>query len=378
MASAVSIGTSAQAQIGATIKRAKIDNARVGISAYRPNLLIEDVLVSNTQDEGIAIGTSATQSLHAGGFVTIRRAMCVNNGIDEVSAIGDPIQLYNSTGFAGTLNIEQCYIRRNVQVKQGIMLGDVSGTVNVLRNHLYGETSGNIQIGIAGISDTGRINIKYNHWNAESSNGNPLVRLVTGDGGTGNATVSTVIDIEYNSSKFNTYAGLFSWAPSTGTIAGTVYINNNTCIGDSTLSPTSWGGFVGLYSTGTIAGTATAFIDNNIVKGTSSAFIRLPTGSLNDARWKIRGNILDSVGVPGYVGAQGAGTQYNSVTTLQAAHSAATGNTEGISNINEFFRPLPGSIALTGRNDLGYVRDVEGKQGRKYAGNYTVSKFSIK
>lgn len=370
MSSAVSIGTSAQAQIGATIRRCLVDGAVVGISCYRPNTLIEDTAVRNTSDDGITIGTGASQSFHAGNTVTLRRVSLQNNGFDTASAVGDAVQLFNSTGFQGTMRLEQSLIQREAQIKQGVMLGALSGVVEILGCHFDGQGVGSTQIGVAEMTATGVLRVKRNYWQGSTSNGNPLVRMAAGESGsTGTMADGATILMENNVADFDAYGGLFSWgSASTGTLAGDVTVRNNTCRGvaDNGLS---WSAAVGAQTAGTVGATASMTVENNAFIGASPVVFRMPASGENDARWVFRGNRIDGAAAACVVGAS-AGTSYATVAEFEAAHSYASVNSEGECQVTNRLTPKPGSPLLDGGYDAGSRRDIRRLQSRRHVGAY--------
>lgn len=370
---AVSIGTSTQANVGATMRRFAVLGGKQGMAIYRPDTLLEDGIVRDTLDDGIVIGTGLTQSYHAGRFNTLRRLNLIDNGVDETTGIGDPVQLLNSDGYQGTLKFQQSMVRRNSPVKQGFMMAAVAGSVEVEAVHWDGEVSGSVQVGIESVQAGGKVTVRRNYWRQVASNGNPYVRLVDGsnpfaDGG--------LIVVEDNVVDAQSHAGLFSLGPFLQTIAGDVIVRNNTVLGvaDNGLS---WSAAIGAQTAGTLAATCSMTIENNLIAGASPVAIRLPTGGQNNARWVARGNRVHGTQAVAYFGAAGFGQEYGTVAAFQAAHSFASGNSEGDPLTTPEGIPLPGSPLLTQGIDLGYLRDIRGFQSRKHIGAYGPARLRI-
>jgi len=359
-ATSVVIGASNQAGVGATLRRSAVLDGKAGILIYRPDTLIEDCLVRDIADDGIVVGTTATQSLHSGRWNTIRRVNLLNCGTDTVADIGDPFQLLDSDGYAGALVFADSLIRRNAQVKQAIMLGTVNGTVSIVGVHFDGERIGTIQVGLYRALAAGRVQIRRSYWKQVASNGNPYVRMVAGGLATGSEL--TIAD---NIVDATSHAGLFSWGPAVGTLDGVVTVRGNTVLGiaDNGLS---WSAAIsGQTTTATIGANAQLIVENNILSGASPVAIRLPTGGLNDARFPCRNNVVFGATNAGYVGAQGSGTAYATVAAFEAAHSQATGNLSADPALRTGYRLAAGSPALGAGRHTVYTRDITGVQRPK-------------
>lgn len=199
----------------------------------------------------------------------------LNNGFDTTAAIGDPIQLFNSTGYQGTLRVLQSFIQRNVQVKQGIMLGNIAGAVEIDGNHFDGQQIGSVQVGVAEIAAAGRLRVTRNYWRGGTPNGNPLVRMVSDESGsTGSIADGGTVLVANNVSDFITYGGLFSWgSASTGTLAGDVVVRNNTCRGVAG-NGLSWSAAIGAQTAGTVTATASLVAEDNAMIGASQSHCR--------------------------------------------------------------------------------------------------------
>lgn len=342
---AISIGSSAQAQVGATLRRCQVINAKQAVSNYRPNTLIEYCLFENTSDDGVVVATGATQSFHAGNFNTIRYNNFINNGYDTAAAIGDAFQLNNSTGYQGTLTVNNNYIYKPSGIKQGFFLASMSNRVYIYNNYFDGATSGTTQIGLTELLAGLKIYISGNYWKQSKTNGNPFVRLSGGalQNGSELHITNNFVDVEE-------HAGLFSWGSDDAAPAGAVYIRNNTVKGRA-YNGLSWSANIGLQTAGTIEVTASAVIENNLLIGSSPVAFKLPTGGLNDSRWVFRNNLVDGALAFAAVGITGTETTYTK-DTFEAGHSTATGNKEESATKN----------ALEGEGYFyGYGKDMNGK-----------------
>jgi hypothetical protein len=354
---AIAIGTSAQSQVGATLRRSKVSNSVKAISVFRPDTVIEDVLIDGCDDDGLTIGTTATQSLHDGRFLRGRRLSLLNCGRDTVSAIGDAIQMTStSTGWAGTLELSDIYVYKPSAVKQGIMLGLLNGVAKIERFYFDGVSAGSVQVGIAGTGASGALTVKHGVVRYNNQPDNAFVRLVGGALAEGSTiTVDNVLLV------CGTYAGLFHWGGGGGTVAGKVYVRNCTAIGvaDNGLS---YRGAVSGQTTQTLDAAAELVCENNVFVGASPVALRLPTGGLNDARWIFRNNSVYGAANVGYVGADGFGTAYAAVAAFEAAHDAATDNLDSDPQLTATHRPRAGSPLIGAGTHLGYTRDIDRKQ----------------
>jgi hypothetical protein len=70
----------------------------------------------------------------------------------------------------------------------------------------------------------------------------------------------------------------------------------------------------------------------------------------------------------------GPTSQFLTLAQMQAAGYNVAGFT-GDPMLDSSYRPLPGSPLLTGGADLGYRRDIERKQGRKFIGAYAAARL---
>lgn len=367
---AISCGATSNSQVGATIRRCAVrGSAGRGITQYRPSTLIEDTLVEDTVSDGITFGTSEVQLDHAGYTTTYRRLSLINNGYSPTE-LGDAIQMSPSTnGFAGTFNIERVFVQRNNPVKQGIMLGTFTVGISITDSHFDGQAVGHIQIGMWAPLAGASITIDRNFFKVAETNTNAIVRFVDGAFGAG-ATVTITRNVVL--APLN--AGLFTWGSSGADVAGDVVIRNNIIIGEL-LSGFSFSASVSAQTTATIEATASMTVENNAFVGVNYAAVRLPAGGLNSAQWVVRGNVADSTASAWAVGPATSETLYATATAFEAAHSHAAGNGDGPALVTETGRPLPGSPLLTSGADLGYVRDIEGKQSRKHIGAYGAAMF---
>lgn len=106
-------------------------------------------------------------------------------------------------------------------------------------------------------------------------------------------------------------------------------------------------------------------VRNNAFLKTGIAAIRQPNSTLNDTRFKYRNNAF---GTTPALWIQNV-TAYTGIAALQAAHNQALNNLEG-ATVNEDGTLPVGSALLTSGFDSGWVRDIQGKQGRKFIGAY--------
>lgn len=317
---AISIGSSSQAQVGATLRRCQVIGAKQGVANYRPNTLIEYCLFKDIANDGIVVATTAAQSFHAGNFNTIQYNNFINIAYDETAAIGDSFQLNASAGYQGTLTVANNYIYKPSGVKQGFMLADIAYRVYIYNNYFDGAETGSTQIGLTDVLTGAKVYIQNNYWTQAKTNGNPTVRIVGGV-----TEINSEIYITGNFVDILEHAGLFSWGSDNAAPAGAVIIRNNKVKGIAH-NGLSWSAAISLQTAGTIGASASATVENNLLEGASPVAFRLPTGGLNDSRWVFRNNLVDGAFNFAAVGTY-AQTVYTKIT-FEAGHSTATGNKE--------------------------------------------------
>jgi hypothetical protein len=366
----VRIGAGAQAQIGATVRRcAMVGSVAGGVGVVRPDTLIEDSLIQDIAGDGVSVSTSASQDWHAGRFVRLLRVAIINAGDSESPAIGDPLQLNNTTGYQGTIDLLDSYIAKRSTVKQGAIFAGVAGTIRVDGNHWHSAGDGTVQVAFNGLQAASRVYVTRNYWGQPSANSNPFIRLVDGSMAEGAVMVvdRNIVDVP------GTHAGLWSWgSASAGTMAGEVRITNNLVMGRAD-NGLSWSAAIGVQTASTLDAAASVLVANNAIIGGSPVAIRLPAGA-NDDRWQVTGNLIFGAGLAGVLGS-GAGTPYATVAEFQAGTTSASGNKDDEPMISSSLRPLPGSPLLTQGADLGLMRDINGVQGRKFIGAYTAARL---
>ena len=350
---AVIIGTSSQAQIGATLRRCKVANAVQGISVYRPDTLLEDVLIDGCDNDGLNINTTATQSLHSGRFFRGKNLSILNCGRDTVAGIGDAIQMTStSTGWAGNLEIANLYIYKLSAVKQGVMFGLINGVVKVQGAYMDGGAAGRVSFGVTGTGANGAVTFRNCVFSVTDAGGNAIVRIASGALASGSTiTLDSLLVL------CSTYGGLFQWGGGIGTVAGKVYVRNCTAIGVAG-NGLSYSAAVSGGTPETLDAAAELVCENNVFIGASPVAMRVPNGGLNDARWIFRNNYVSGATA---VGAENLNT-YSTVAAFQTAHSSATVNGSGDPLLTSDYKPTATSPLVSTGKHFGYRRDIEGKQ----------------
>jgi len=355
----VRIGTSGQAQVGATLRRFSILGSAAGaIGVTRPDTLIELGRLESIDGDGITVSTTSAQGFHAGRWARVVRCEIVNPGNSESLGNGDALQLNNSDGFEGLLEMLGCYVRKASTVKQAVMMASVKGRVTVRGNHFESE-SGSIAVGINGIAATGRVEVLRNAWRLRGEYVSlPLVRLADPGGiADGGALI-----VDCNDAQVGASGGFFSIGPTSGSVAGAIDVTNNIHRGGGDVG-LSWAATIGAYSaTGSLASTARIRIMNNVVDGPAPSAVRMAAADLNTVRVVVSGNRVNGTTFVAGAGAVAGGTNYATVSAFEAAHNEATSNSEGDPQITAAGRPMLSSPLLGAGVHLGYRTDIEGRQ----------------
>jgi hypothetical protein len=363
----VRIGTTTQAQVGATLRRFLIQgSATIGMGVARPDTLIEWGKLDTIDGDAVTIVTTSTQGFHAGRWVRVQRCEMLDPGASEVLADGDALQLNNSAGFEGVLEMLGCYVRKPSTVKQAVMIANIKGRVTLRDNHFESE-SGSIAVGINGVAATGRVEVLRNAWRLRGEYVSlPLVRLVDpggiADGGR--------LVVDHNAAEVGAAGGLFSIGPTSGSVAGAIDVTNNTYRGGGNTG-LSWSATIGAYSaTGGLASTARIRIQNNVVDGPAPSAIRMASADLNTERVVVSGNIVRGTTFAAGAGTVAGGTNYATMADFAAAHSGATANLDGDPRLAPSGRPLPGSPLLGSGIYKGCRPDITGRLSDGHIGAF--------
>lgn len=358
------MGFSSSTAVGATLRRCKISGASSqGIEAYTKNITLEDVLVENVQDDGIAIGAHANNGYRAGGYDVLRRVSIVEPGLDTVGALGDAFQTFAASNrFESSLLLESIYIYKSSAVKQGIVVNDMTAGFTLRNFHFDGGDTGTVQVLFGGpINGAAQI---YNGYVRNGCQSNTLFRLGTSGTDMDSAATIDIWNVVHDSQI--PHAGFFSvGAGSAATIEGAITLHNNVMTGGSNQG-LSFSAMVSCHAGGgtTLGETASLSVKNNLMI-CSGVALRLPVGGGDDARWVIEGNSISE----GSVYAIGS-TTYADLASFEAAHSAADANTDTVQAVSPSFRPLVGSTLLADGVDIGYLRDIRGFQSKSHIGAY--------
>lgn len=365
------LNASNQTAIGATIRRSAFLDTEQAFSIYRPDTLLEDVLIDGCQEEGISTGTTVSQGYHAGRYFRARRVALLNCGLRPAAdgGLGDAIQMVaSSPGWAGEFTVEDFYVRKPSSVKQGIALTGVNGPFTFCR-FLLDATDGGSGSGImiAEMYASAAVRIQRGVVRETSAAQQPFVRRLDTPWSDGATLLIEHVDHQSEQSP-----GFFIGYDGTTNVGAAITIRNNTIRGKhvATYSYMAVIALVNPSGAGTLTAAARLTVENNVIVGANDVGIRLPEGGGNDARWVVRGNII--VGATDYaiIGRTG-GVQCATAAALESAHSYATGNSDADPQITSDGRPLPGSPLIDGGADLGTRRDFNGVQGRKYIGAFT-------
>jgi hypothetical protein len=101
---------------------------------------------------------------------------------------------------------------------------------------------------------------------------------------------------------------------------------------------------------------------------------------VGSASWTARNNLIVSCATGHLVQSTSTATHGNNAY-WQCATDTSGGAADGANVTSDpqttGYRPRPGSLLLTGGADLGHVRDIEGKQGRRFIGAYCAAALRV-
>lgn len=358
----VALAASSQNSTGCVLRRFAIyDAPKAAISAYCVGITLEQGLIYYPAEDGILIGAATANSSRAGGSDVLRQLMIVEPGWN--SAVGDAVQtIPNSGSYLSALLLSDIYVRKANATKQAMLLSDATGGFTLERFHFSSTDSGHCQIGIETLK--GALTVRDGYVK-EGGADNALVRFVTSSGTA--AATGSLLRIKNVIHDAETSAGFFTAASLSlaGSADGAIEIENCTSMAanDQGLSYSGAVSFApGALLTWGV--NATASVKNCNLSTPGGYAVRLPSGVANDADWSVSGNCVR--GGSFSIGA----SDYASVAVFEAAHSAATLNTEEDPMVTDQGAPLPGSPLLTQGADLGYRRDIRGFQSRRHIGAY--------
>lgn len=351
---AISMGFSTSTAIGVTLRRSKVVGAAAtGIGAYSRQVLIEDCEVGYTLDDAITIGASVENGYRTGYADIVRRVSVLEPGMDETAAIGDALQTFaSSSRFESSLLIEDFYVYKPNAVKQAIVISDVLGGFLLQRFHFSSTDRGHAQILFSGIGSTAVVRDGYIEKGCAA---NAVVRYAGSQGIETGATL-TIQNIVVNAPQ---NSGFFTWGGSenVATVDGVVTITNCTLLGTNTQNLSFSGGISSHPGANiTIGANASIVAKNNCIISTGQPLYRLPTGGANNAKWLIQNNATN-----GGTFAIGS-TSYTTLTSFEAAHSAATNNIDSDPLLSSIFRPKVNSPLIETGVFTKYETDLEGVQ----------------
>ena len=319
---ALGFGTSGNTNIGATLRRSRVRECGAqGLSAYGRQITIEDCVFQDIADDAIGIGASATNSYRAGYKDTIRRVAFIRFGTNQVSAIGDAVQTYDSSDrFESSLEMEDIYCYKETPVKQSFVIADALGGFSLRRFLIEGPETAQGQILFSGLR--GNAIVEQGLFVGACAS-NPAFRVIPNSAGSAMATGS-VLTIQSVLLVASRHAGFWNFASglAASSVDGRVRVYNCYVVGNAAQG-LSYSAAVSCHpaSIVTYGANAELLVRNCIVGAIGDPAIRLPSGGENDARWKFQNNLF--VASPTFVA--GANT-YSTLAAFEAAHNQATNN----------------------------------------------------
>lgn len=358
----LSVGTNSSTAIGATIRRCKIvGSASTGITIYTRQVLLEDILILDTNDDAITIGASSSNGSRIGYTDTMSRISIVNPGKDIAAFLGDAIQTQpNGSEYLGKLNIFNLYIKKDNGVKQAVVFND--GTGGILLSDFFFESSleGHAQILLSGVK--GKIIIE-NGRVLNGCAGNAFVRLGVSSG----IALDTGAEVQIKNCIVSAiqHSGFFTAGSveSAATLDGSIKIFNCLLEGENTQA-FSYSGAVSVNpaSVLTIGANASLLCENNIFVQTGTPPIfTLPSGDENSSKWQINNNAILTSSICAKFGS----SVYDTVSEFEAAHSNANDNLgEVFFNFNTQKRILTPSLLNTAGKKSDNLQDQLGSSFR--------------
>lgn len=373
---AVTLGTSAAGtQSGITMRRFEIRGAAgKGLSCYKINPLLELFKISGTVDDCWTIVATATNLYRAGSTDIVRMFELVEPNVNAAGSLvgdsGDGWQTLHASGrFESALTVTDWLLEKTNPVKQGFVLCDALAGVTVSRFLILG-TPGAQNAGLL-TCIRGAVRITDGVWHEGLLN-SAIVRL--------RAAQTPLAQLLYTGAAI-TMERLVAIAPSGGInhlfdaaesvetleMDGSLTVRNCTMVGD-VAGGLSYGAMLTLQGGNTTYGSNFQLYADNTAHIGTGTFVRLPTGTVNNARFRVRGNRFAG---GAYIGS----TEYSDGNALQAAHSAAIGNIDSDPMVTDEGIPRIESPLLSGGVDIGYIRDTRGFQSRRHIGAYGTPTF---
>lgn len=336
----VSLGMSGSSAIGVTLRRCMISGAAAtGISAYTRQVLLEDVRVDDCQDDAITLGASATNGYRAGYADVLRRLTIINPGVDNATFLGDAIQVFPASDrYESPLTMEDIYIYKDNNTKQGIVLADMLGGFSLRRFYFDGPPSATVQLMVSGLRGRGFIG----HGVFAGGCASHAAIRVGSQSGVSMATGSRLV-VESTLVTAPRNNGLFNWAAaeSASTVNGSVLIHG--CyVGGVNQQGLSYSGAISAHPGAAISfgGNQSLIARNNVIEETGEPAFRIPAGAGGSALYKFENNVV----APGVTFAIGS-TAYADLAAFEAAHADGD-NIQDDPLLDASYRPMAGSPCI--------------------------------
>jgi len=347
----------------AVLKRFYIFGPNVGVTAYKHNITLQYGKISNTAQDNVTFGATATNSYRAGSvdkieFCEFKYPNTDVNGNDQgKNGFGDCFQMYHEAGrIESSLLIKDCTFFKKDMSKQIMLLMDGTGGITIKRFHIKSE-SPIAQTGVLLANIRGTINIEKGFFGG--GNTLPVIRVRSSSTVPAQIlTTAAVINIKHITVTGENLTTFFDLADDNATeVDGTVNIYNCTFSGTQDQTVTRQG-TIFLEDSPSSYGANFNITVKNCVFNQDIRHVSLATTGVNDSSWVFTKNYFRP-----NVGFKLGATEYTTLTEFEAGHSAAT------SNIASGTTYLNGNNVITNSNSslisagshLGYVLDASSK-----------------
>lgn len=319
----VVFGSSTSSYSGATLKRSWVRNAGYAVSGFTNSIAIDECRIERTAADAILYSGAAGTSFRAGGVDRITNTEIIDPGWDDVWAIGDGFQ--TTSTYAANLQLANIYMRKPSTAKQGMVVCDATGGVEISDVLIDGEGVGQGHINFTNILGSIRVN-RLTLRDALATNGNPAIRVLSDPGTATVMGTGSRIDIDGLRIEGAACERIFGWNSSIiagSTVDGVVSMRNVYAEGVGSQTPDSKSALFSLVETAQITVGANAqFHASGITLNVTPnvPIVRFPTGSAADARYTFRNSRLPAGEY--YIGS----TQYADLAAFTAAKTGAQTN----------------------------------------------------
>lgn len=319
----VIFGTATATVSGATLKRSWVRNCGYALTGYINSIAIDECRIERTASDAVAINGETGTSWRAGGVDACTNTEFIDPAWDDVWAIGDGFQ--TGVSYKARLTLANIYMYKPAAAKQGLVVCDGTGGVEINDVLIDGEGTGNGQVNFSNVLGSIRVN-RLTLRNALAANGNPAIRVLSDPANAVVLGTGARIDIDGLRIEGAVCERIFGWNASTiagSVVDGVVTIRNVYAEGAGSQTPLSTSALFSLVETAqiTVGANAQFHVSGITLNVTPNVpIVRFPTGSAADARFTVKNCRLPAGEY--YIGS----TQYADLAAFTAAKTGAQTN----------------------------------------------------